>query len=86
MFSKRATPPRRTARHTQHNAPGKTVMKAASESSPLPPALSGPAAAVLVALVGAALVAVGLFLVGAREAKVGQWLPAVPPLQVTASG
>jgi hypothetical protein len=61
-------------------------MKAASESSPLPPVLSGPAAAVLVALVGAALVAAGLFLVGAREAKVGQWMPALPPLAVTAAG
>jgi len=51
-------------------------MKTASEPPALPPSFSGPTAAILVALVGAALVAVGLVLVGVRETKVGQWTPA----------
>ncbi|HEY7669078.1 MAG TPA: hypothetical protein VH852_00430 [Hyphomicrobium sp.] len=55
---------------------GMTVMKAASSDPSLPrPLLSGPAAAVLVALAGAALVVLGLLLVGARESRVGQWMP-----------
>jgi hypothetical protein len=48
--------------------------------------LSGPAAAVLVALAGAALVARGLRRVGARETKVGQWAPGLTPLAVEATG
>jgi hypothetical protein len=48
--------------------------------------LSGPAAAVLVALAGAALVALGLLLIGARETKVGQWAPGLAPLGVQAAG
>jgi hypothetical protein len=50
-------------------------MKVASESSPFQPLLSGPAAAVAVAVVGAALVAIGLLLVGVRESRVGLWTP-----------
>jgi hypothetical protein len=33
---------------------------------------------VLVALAGAALVALGLLLVGVRESRVSQWMPAAP--------
>jgi hypothetical protein len=76
MFRKRAIAPRRTNSHSI--TPGTNAMKAASDPSSLPPHLSGPAAAVLVALAGAALVAVGLLLVGVREVKVGQWPPALP--------
>jgi hypothetical protein len=42
-----------------------------AEPSPVPPSFSSPAAAILVALAGAALVAVGLLLVGVRELEVG---------------
>jgi hypothetical protein len=55
-------------------------MKAARDASSPCPVLSGPAAAVLVALAGAALVAIGLLLVGARETNVGQWTPVLPAL------
>lgn len=81
MFRKRATPPV-VPRQSQRTTPGPHVMKAASESSSHPPDLSGPAAAVLVALAGAALVAVGLLLVGVRDVRVGQWTP--PPITVQA--
>jgi hypothetical protein len=83
MFSKRAITPV-APRQSQNSTPGPNAMKAASESSSLPPDLSGPAAAVLVALAGAALVAVGLLLVGVREAKVGQWAPM--PVATQAAG
>lgn len=46
-------------------------MRALENPSELPPILSGPAAAVLVALAGAAVVAAGLLLVGVREVNVG---------------
>ncbi len=68
----------RTARPKHRSSSGTTAMKAARDASPSRPALSGPAAAVLVALAGAALVAIGLLLVGVRGASVGQWTPALP--------
>ncbi len=60
-------------------------MKAASEPSALAPAPERPGAAVLVALAGAALVAIGLLLVGMRESRVSQWMP-VPPAVSQAAG
>ncbi len=61
-------------------------MKVASDSSPSHPLLTGPAAAVAVALVGAALVAIGLLLLGVRDSQVGLWMPVPPAVsQVTAS-
>jgi len=47
-------------------------MKTLSEPPALPPEISGPVSAVLVALAGAALVAVGLLLVGVREGGAGR--------------
>ncbi len=44
---------------------GAMAMKAFSDADPLSPDLSGPASAILVALVGAAIVAAGLLLLGA---------------------
>lgn len=74
MLSRRITsrrPPTRT--------PGSNAMKAVSDPLPHARDLSGPAAAVLVALAGAALVAAGLLLVGLRdEVKVGVRLTGLP--------
>ena len=61
-------------------------MKAAAEPFSLPRELSGPMAAVLVALAGAALVALGLLLVGVRETKVGQWAPGLSSISAEATG
>lgn len=47
---------------------GDKVMKAARHTSPRRPLWSGPAAGVLVVLAGAALVAIGLLLLGVRDA------------------
>jgi hypothetical protein len=60
---------------------GHDVMTVASDKLDADPVfqvrdLSGPAAAVLITLAGAALVAVGLLLVGTRETtRVGLWAP-----------
>jgi hypothetical protein len=51
-------------------------MKAAIEE-PLPRGFSGPAASVLVALAGAAIVVAGLLLVGVRSSKAAEWNPSV---------
>jgi hypothetical protein len=60
-------------------------MKVASEPVFQLRDLSGPAAAILITLAGAALVAVGLLLVGARDAtRVGLWAPPTS-FSVTAS-
>jgi len=69
------------------NKPGSDAMNAASDHS-LPPSanLAGPAAAVLVALAGAALVALGLLLVGARQDSVGLRMPGAVPPPVRAAG
>jgi len=76
---------RRLSSGNKHETPGSNDMKAASRDfSERPRDLSGPAAAVLVALAGAALVAVGLLLVGSRDdARVGLW---VPPVSAVALG
>ncbi len=55
-------------------------MKAYSETS-YPRHLVGPAAGVLVALGGAALVAGAMLLVGVRELNLERFLPAAPSLQ-----
>jgi hypothetical protein len=60
-------------------------MKAAA-NDPLPRGLSGPMAAVLVALAGAALVVVGLLLVGVRQTQAGQWNPAMSSISVEVAG
>jgi hypothetical protein len=86
MFRMHSNVQGRAARHSQGITSGSDAMKAASEPSPLPPILSGPAAAVLVALAGAGLVALGLLLVGARETKVGQWAPGLAPLAIQVAG
>ena len=83
MFAKRASPPSRTATSPQSPSPGPNAMKACSCSSSLPSVFGGPAAAVLIALAGAALVAIGLILVGVREVGVGQWAPPLPPISQT---
>jgi hypothetical protein len=49
-------------------------MKAATDNLS-PRGLNGPMAAVLVALTGAALVVVGLLLVGVRQTQAGEWNP-----------
>jgi hypothetical protein len=61
-------------------------MKAAADPLHLPRELGGPAAAVVVALAGAALVAVGLLLIGVRDTKVGQWAPGLPSITLDAEG
>ncbi len=66
----------RIPRPRHRNSMGTTDMNAASDPSLPRPLLSGPAAAVLVALVGAALVVIGLLLVGVRDARVSLWMPA----------
>ena len=69
---------------------GSEVMKVASDKLEIEPVFqlrdfSGPAAAVLITLAGAALVAVGLLLVGTRDAtRVGLWAPPTS-FSVTAS-
>ena len=69
---------------------GHDVMKVASDKLDSGPVfqwrdLSGPATAVLITLAGAALVAVGLLLVGTRDAtRVGLWAPPTS-FSVTAS-
>jgi hypothetical protein len=68
----------RAARPKHRSTSGTKAMKAARDTTPFRPVLSGPAAAVLVALAGAALVALGLLLVGVRESRVSQWMPAAP--------
>jgi hypothetical protein len=55
-------------------------MTAVKPTSPHRPLWSGPAAGVLVALAGAALVVIALLLVGVREASGGRWMPAAPPM------
>ncbi len=89
MFHKRETRiGGRSARPRYRSSMGKTAMKSVTtNASPSRPALSGPAAAVLVALAGAALVAIGLILVGTRDTRISQWTPpAVPaPIGATAS-
>jgi hypothetical protein len=50
------------------------TMKAATDNLS-PRGLNGPMAAVLVALAGAALVVVGLLLVGVRQTQAGEWNP-----------
>ena len=61
-------------------------MRALEDPSPLPPILSGPAAAVMVALAGAAVVAAGLLLVGVREVNVGHTAPVGMTLSPMAAG
>jgi hypothetical protein len=68
----------RATRLRHRSSKGTTAMNAASDPISSRPLLSGPAAAVLVALAGAALVAIGLLLVGVREARVSLWMPAPP--------
>jgi hypothetical protein len=51
-------------------------MKAA-ETSPSASNFSSPAAAILVALAGAALVAVGLLLIGVHDVQLGKWGPEI---------
>jgi len=58
-------------------------MTAAKPKSPLRPLWSGPAAGVLVAIAGAALVAIGLLLVGVREANGSLWMPMAPAVAQT---
>ncbi len=59
-------------------------MNAASQEPTLPRSvMSGPAAAVVVALAGAGLVVVGLLLVGVREARGALWMPASVPVVQT---
>jgi len=60
-------------------------MKAANDSSP-PFTLSGPAAAVLVAVVGAALVAAGLLLLGVGDTQIGLAAPPMPMPSVQIAG
>jgi hypothetical protein len=60
-------------------------MRAAIED-PLPRGFSGPAASVLVALAGAAIVVAGLLLVGVRETKAGKWNPVMSSISVDAAG
>lgn len=70
MFRKRLDPHSITTRTD--------TMKSASHSPSYcqPAGLGGPFAAVLIALAGAALVVIGLMLVGTRgETRVGQWAP-----------
>jgi len=55
-------------------------MIAAKPKSPHRPLWSGPAAGVLVAVAGAALVAIGLLLVGVREANGALWVPVAPAM------
>ena len=59
-------------------------MKAVRHTSLRRQLWSGPAAGVLVALAGAALVAIGMLLLGAREATVSLWNP-TPPAMAQAS-
>jgi hypothetical protein len=85
MFHMRETFARsRSARLRHRSSMGMKAMNAADEPRLPRPLLSGPAAAVLVALAGAALVAIGLLLVGVREARVSLWMP-VPPAVAQAS-
>ena len=60
-------------------------MKAATDDLS-PRGLTGPMAAVLVALAGAALVAAGLLLVGVRQTQAGQWNPAMSSIAVEVAG
>jgi hypothetical protein len=60
-------------------------MKAATEDL-VPRGFSGPAAAVLVALAGAALVVAGLLLVGVRSPGAGEWNPAMSSISVEVAG
>jgi hypothetical protein len=81
MFNRRESFVRGRARRLRHrSSKGTTTMIAASDPIPTRQLLSGPAAAVLVALAGAALVAIGLLLVGVREAKVSLWTPGAASL------
>lgn len=78
MFRKRMALPRPATPNLQSIATRPDTMKSASHSPSEyhPVILGGPTAAVLVALAGAALVVMGLVLVGTRgETKVGQWAP-----------
>lgn len=86
MVTKRANPARRRMPRRQLSTPGANEMKALEETSPLPPNLSGPAAAVLVALAGAAVVAAGLLLLGVREVNVGHGAPVGITLAFVAVG
>jgi hypothetical protein len=68
---------------------GSDAMKAAAEPVAEPAYhsrdLSGPAAAIAMALIGAALVAAGLLLIGLRDVStIGHWAPPAP-LAITAS-
>ncbi len=60
-------------------------MNAATEDLS-PRGFSGPAASVLVALAGAALVVVGLLLVGVRQTRAGEWNPVMSSISVEAAG
>lgn len=55
-------------------------MTSAKPKSPRRPLWSGPAAGVLVALAGAVVVAIGLLLVGVREANDSLWMPGAPAM------
>ena len=60
-------------------------MKTAIEE-PLPRGFSGPAASVLVALAGAAIVVAALLLVGVRATKAAEWNPVVSSIAAEAAG
>lgn len=75
-YAARSSSPQRPQR--AHNS-GSRTMKVASEHLPHARDLSGPAAAILVALAGAGLVALGLLLVGTRDvSRLGFTAPGTP--------
>jgi hypothetical protein len=90
MFRMHATLSDRARRRLNTITRGPNAMKTASDDLLSHPRdLSGPAAAVLVALAGAALVAVGLLLVGLHDGastRVGLWAPPLPSVAVKAQG
>jgi hypothetical protein len=61
-------------------------MKAATSQLPHVLDLTGPTAAVLVALAGAGLVALGLLLVGTRQERVGLYVPTAAALSLDTAG
>ena len=89
MFRKRTAHPRPASPNRLSFTTSAQTMKSVSDAPPQihPDSLGGPTAAILVALAGAALVVVGLMLVGTRgEAKVGQWAPGLVDFSLQANG
>jgi hypothetical protein len=87
MFHKRsASLLGRTAPPANRRSTGINAMHAATDPAPLRSGWSGPTAAVLVALAGAALVAIGLLLVGTRESRVGLWVPPMQAMSAATTG